>query len=44
MLYGTIETIEERVDHMLQLRALQTETGGFQTSSHWRFILTTTRS
>jgi aminodeoxyfutalosine synthase len=31
MLYGTIETLEERVDHMLQLRALQAETGGFQT-------------
>jgi aminodeoxyfutalosine synthase len=31
MLYGTIETIEERVDHMLRLRALQSETGGFQT-------------
>ncbi|MCR9163561.1 MAG: aminofutalosine synthase MqnE [Nannocystaceae bacterium] len=31
MLYGTIETIEERVDHMLRLRALQDETGGFQT-------------
>lgn len=31
MLYGTIETLEERVDHMLQLRALQSETGGFQT-------------
>jgi aminodeoxyfutalosine synthase len=31
MLYGTIETLEERVDHMLQLRALQEETGGFQT-------------
>jgi len=31
MLYGTIETVEERVDHMLQLRALQDETGGFQT-------------
>ncbi len=31
MLYGTIETIEERVDHMLRLRALQAETGGFQT-------------
>ena len=30
MLYGTIETVEERVDHMLQLRALQDETGGFQ--------------
>jgi len=31
MLYGHIETAEERVDHMLQLRALQAETGGFQT-------------
>jgi aminodeoxyfutalosine synthase len=31
MLYGTIETLEERVDHMLRLRALQAETGGFQT-------------
>jgi aminodeoxyfutalosine synthase len=30
MLYGTIETIEERVDHLLSLRALQDETGGFQ--------------
>ena len=31
MLYGTIETLEERIDHMLRLRALQAETGGFQT-------------
>jgi aminodeoxyfutalosine synthase len=31
MLYGTIETLEERVDHMLRLRALQAETEGFQT-------------
>jgi len=31
MLYGTIETVEERVDHMLRLRVLQDETGGFQT-------------
>lgn len=30
MLYGTIETAEERVDHMLRLRALQDETNGFQ--------------
>jgi len=30
MLYGHIETVEERVDHMLQARALQEETGGFQ--------------
>jgi aminodeoxyfutalosine synthase len=30
MLYGTIETLEERVDHMARLRRLQDETGGFQ--------------
>jgi aminodeoxyfutalosine synthase len=30
MLYGTIETVEERVDHLLRLRALQDETNGFQ--------------
>ncbi len=29
MLYGHIETEEERVDHLLQLRALQDETKGF---------------
>ncbi|MBL9100256.1 MAG: aminofutalosine synthase MqnE [Myxococcales bacterium] len=31
MLYGTVETLDERIDHMLRLRALQDETGGFQT-------------
>jgi len=30
MLYGHIETFEHRVDHLLQLRALQDETSGFQ--------------
>ncbi len=30
MLYGHIETVEERVDHMLRARGLQDETGGFQ--------------
>ena len=29
MLYGHVETIEDRVDHLLRLRALQDETGGF---------------
>ena len=29
MLYGHIETIEHRVDHLRQLRELQDETGGF---------------
>jgi aminodeoxyfutalosine synthase len=31
MLYGHIESDEDRVDHLLKLRALQDETGGFQT-------------
>lgn len=30
MLYGTIETVEERIDHMVRLRELQDETEGFQ--------------
>jgi aminodeoxyfutalosine synthase len=30
MLYGHIETVDERVDHLLRIRALQDETGGFQ--------------
>ena len=29
MLYGHIETLEERVDHLVRLRELQDETGGF---------------
>jgi aminodeoxyfutalosine synthase len=29
MLYGHIETLEERVDHMAKLRGLQDKTGGF---------------
>ena len=29
MLYGHIETIEERVEHLLRLRTLQDKTGGF---------------
>ena len=31
MLYGHVETSEDRVDHLLALRALQDETGGFLT-------------
>lgn len=30
MLYGHIETVDERIDHLLRVRALQDETGGFQ--------------
>jgi aminodeoxyfutalosine synthase len=31
LLYGHIETLEERLDHMIQLREAQDETGGFLT-------------
>jgi aminodeoxyfutalosine synthase len=31
MLYGHLETTEDRVDHLLKLREVQDETGGFQT-------------
>ena len=31
MLYGHIEKIEHRLDHLIRLRELQDETGGFQT-------------
>src|SRR5438445_2117832 len=31
MLYGHVETLAQRVDHLLALRALQDETGGFLT-------------
>jgi aminodeoxyfutalosine synthase len=31
MLYGHVESIEDRVDHLLRLRELQDETGGFVT-------------
>ncbi|HET7789629.1 MAG TPA: aminofutalosine synthase MqnE [Gemmatimonadales bacterium] len=31
MLYGHVETMEDRVDHLFQLRALQDDTGGFLT-------------
>src|SRR5438270_559906 len=31
MLYGHVENDEDRVDHLMRLRALQYETGGFQT-------------
>ena len=37
MLFGSIETLEERVDHMIRLRTLQDETGGFQTFIPLRF-------
>ena len=30
MMYGHVETVEERIDHLMRLRELQDETGGFQ--------------
>ena len=36
MLYGHIETVEERVDHLLQTRALQDDTGYHLGSSRSR--------
>ena len=38
MLYGHIETLEERVDHLLKLRNLQDETHGFQTFICFPFL------
>ncbi len=38
MLYGHIETHEERVEHMMRLRDLQDETGGFQTFIPFPFL------
>ena len=38
MLYGHIETMEERVDHLIRLRDLQDETGGFQTFICFPFL------
>jgi cyclic dehypoxanthinyl futalosine synthase len=37
MLYGTVETDEERVEHMLRLRELQDETGGFTAFITWSY-------
>jgi cyclic dehypoxanthinyl futalosine synthase len=37
MMYGTVETDEERVEHLLRLRALQDETGGFTAFITWSY-------
>jgi aminodeoxyfutalosine synthase len=37
MLYGHIESVEDRVDHLLRLRELQDRTGGFQAFSPLSF-------
>ena len=42
ILYGTIETREERIDHLMRLRDLQDETGGFRRWCRWPTIPTAT--
>ena len=37
MMYGTVETAEERIEHLLRLRDLQDETGGFTAFITWSF-------
>jgi len=37
MMYGTVETHEERIEHMLRLRDLQDETGGFTAFITWSY-------
>ena len=37
MMYGTVETDEERLEHMLRLRELQDETGGFTAFIAWSY-------
>jgi len=43
MLYGHIENDEDRVDHLLKLRALQTRPAGFRRLSRWPSIRKTRR-
>jgi cyclic dehypoxanthinyl futalosine synthase len=37
MMYGTVETPDERIEHMMRLRDLQDETGGFTAFITWSF-------
>ena len=37
MMYGTVETDEERIEHLMRLRSLQDETGGFTAFIAWSF-------
>lgn len=37
MMYGTVETSEERIEHLFRLRDLQDETGGFTAFITWSF-------
>ena len=37
MMYGTVESPEERIDHLLRLRELQDDTGGFTAFITWSY-------
>ena len=37
MMYGSVDTLEERIEHLLRLRALQDETGGFTAFITWSY-------
>ena len=37
MMYGTVETTEERIEHLFRLRELQDETGGFTAFITWSY-------
>ena len=37
MMFGHVETLEERVEHMRRIRELQDETGGFRAFISWTF-------
>ena len=37
MMYGTVDTDEDRIDHMMRLRDLQDETGGFTAFITWSY-------
>ena len=37
MMYGTVECLEERIEHLMQLRDLQDETGGFTAFITWSY-------
>ncbi len=37
MMYGSVETTEQRIEHLQRVRDLQDETGGFTAFIHWSF-------
>lgn len=37
MMFGHVETIEDRIEHLLRVRELQAETGGFRAFIAWNF-------